>query len=755
MKKALLLLLLLAATGGHLLAQGKARLSPSTRRYLQHLKAQPAATTPRGYVYKKSAAGAVTISALIKVSDLAVAAQSLRAIGAMVGTKAGYVWTVRVPIEKVAAFTQCAGIAYIQLDEPLVHPRMDRARATTRVDSVHRGIGLPMVYSGKDVVVGIIDFGFDYNHPLFFDTLGTRYRVSKVWELNGTGTPPAGYGYGRELADTAAIKAATTDNDEQTHGTAVAGMAIGSGYGSAQNRIWRGMAYDAEAVLVGVRRDSIGDQWMQGGFTDFIDGVSYIFNHATAVAKPAVVNISWGSQSGPHDGTTLFNEACDALSGPGRIIVMSAGNEGREHIHMSKTFTPADTMLRTFLTFAPAHYQRTWVDAWGDTGKVWCADVELYRNGVATSTTASYCLDDNIHSTYLIGTGGDTCYLEFINSTAEFNDKPRSTITVFNKTTDTVRVTLHGTDGSLDVWNEYYYYGYDYGFQSSFSKLGVADAREGDSMMCVSDMGSAQSVLMVGAYVTRANWTDINGNGWAYNASYAPVNKLASFSSRGPLADGRIKPDITAPGLTVATAISSYDTAYTETGSNSDFVRSAWTHPVTARKYYYAEFSGTSAASPAAAGIVALMLQMKPTLTPADCKSVLFQTAIQDVHTGALGTTGNNSWGHGKINAYGAMKMLAQQLGGVAYHSGQTKLDCVLFPNPASGAFVLHYTGSKAAELNVEVYNAVGALVQQRLWTVEAGLNAMTVPAMGLPAGNYLVRVNGRDGAVSIKTAVR
>lgn len=754
MKKALLFLLLLATAGTEAFAQ--ARLSPSTRRYLQSVKGQPREATPKGYVYRRGAAGEVTVSALIKVSDPVVAGQSLRAISVKVGTKAGLIWTVRVPVEKVQAFTQCAGILYIQLDEPLVQPKLDRARTTTRVDSVHRGLGLPMPYSGKDVVVGIIDFGFDYNHPLFYDTLGSRYRVQKVWELNGTGTPPAGYGYGRELADTASIKTATTDNDEQTHGTAVAGMAIGSGYGSSNNRLWRGMAYESEAVLVGVRRDSIGEQWMQGGFTDFADGISYIFNHATAVGKPAVVNISWGSQSGPHDGTTLFNEACDALSGPGRIIVMSAGNEGREHIHMGKTFTTSDTMLRTFLTFSPSHYQRTWVDAWGDTGKVWCADATLYRNGAPVSTTASYCLDDSIHSTYLIGTSGDTCYLEFINSLAEFNDKPRSTITVFNKTTDTVRITLRSTDGSLNVWNEYYYYGYDYGYQSSFSKLGVADAREGDSMMCVSDMGAAQSVLLVGAYVTRANWTDINNNGWAYNALYAPLNKLASFSSRGPMADGRIKPDITAPGLTVATAVSSYDTAYTVTGSNSFFVRSAWTHPVTARKYHYAEFSGTSAASPAAAGIVALMLQMKPTLTPAECKAVLFQTAIQDTHTGALGTAGNNDWGHGKINAYGAMKLLAQQLGGIATYTGGGKpLDCTLFPNPGDGAFVLHYTGTQAGELSVEVYNAVGTPVMQRGWTVAAGLNALSVEARGLAGGTYLVRVSGREGAASIKMAVK
>ncbi len=731
-------------------AQGSAKLSPATRRFLQE---RQASAEPQGYVYKKT--GATTyLSAMIRVSDSAQAIQGIEAAGGVIGTKAGRVWTVRVPVDAVSRFTSVKGIDYIQLDEPLVFPRMDRARKQTRVDSVHGGYELPMPYTGKNVLVGIIDFGFDYNNPLFYDSTGSRFRLRKVWELGGTGTPPAGYTYGREYADTFAIKAATTDNAKQTHGTAVAGMAIGSGYGSNNAYIWRGMAYDAEAILACVRRDSIGQQWMQGGFSDFADAVAYIFNYANSVGKPCVINISWGSQSGPHDGTTLFNEACDNLSGPGRIIVMSAGNEGTEHIHMSKTFSGTDSMLSSFVTFAPSNYQRTWLDAWGDTAKTWCADAQLYRNGAPVSGKFSSCLDNGIHNGYLIGTNGDTCYLEYINSTSEFNDKPRMTLSMFNKTTDTLRVTYHATSGSMDVWNEYYYYGYDYRFQSSFSKLGVSDAVEGDSTMCVSDMGAAKSVMLVGAYVSRNSWTDVNGGNWGYNANYAPLYGLASFSSRGPLADGRIKPDITAPGLTIATAFSSYDTAYTPTGSSSQFVRRMFTHPLTGRQYPFAEFSGTSAAGPAASGIVALMLQLKPNLTPAECKSVIFQTALTDQWTGSIPAGGNNNWGHGKINAFGAMKMLAQQVG-VPSFTGARKLDCTLFPNPSNGDMSLHFTGTQPESLRLEILNAAGALIQQRTWSVNAGDNTLPLSTKGYAPGNYIVRVSGRNGAVSIKTTVQ
>ncbi len=749
MKQARYLTLFLIALSASLHAQESAPLlSPATRLFLAH-GSRP---LPDGYVYKDGSGGEPLMSALVQVNDAAKAERSLTALGAAIGTRAGAVWTLQVPVAAVGSLAKAAGIRYIQLDEPLAAPRLGIARKATRVDSVHGGYGLPMAYSGKGVVVGIIDFGFDYGNPLFYDTLGAKYRVRKVWELGGAGTPPAPYTYGRELRDTTSIQSATTDNAKQTHGTAVAGMALGSGVGSTNNRIWRGMAYDAEAVLVGVRRDSIANQWRQSGFADFIDGVAYIFKYAQSIGKPAVINISWGSQSGPHDGTTLFNQACDALSGPGKIIVMSAGNEGTEHIHMGKTFSAVDSQLATFLTFSPAKYQRTWVDAWGDTGKTWCVDVRLMSNGLSTSSTASFCLDNSVHSVNLSGTGGAQCSVDFIYSTSEFNGKPRSTISVFNKTTDTVRISFRAKSGKLNVWNEYYYYGYDSGYQSSFAKLGYPDATEGDTMMCVSDMGAAQSVLLVGASVTRASWTDINGNPWGYNSNYAPVNGLAAFSSRGPMADGRIKPDICAPGLTVTTPMSSYDAAYTPTGASSAYVRTKATFK--GRDYYFGEFSGTSAASPAAAGIVALMLQAKPSLTPAECKSVIFQTAIQDNYTGALPPSGNNAWGHGKINAYGAVKALVAQLGMPKY-SGSRKLDCTLFPNPAEGAFTLHFEGDRSETLSVEIYNAIGSLVRQQTWTVKSGLNVLPVSAAGLPAGHYVVRVAGLDGAVSMKAILQ
>lgn len=729
---------------------GSPKLSPLTRVLLKNIgDGQLRATDkPAGNIYREIN-GKTYLTGMIKVADQQAASVAFTDLGVLVNTKAGDIWTVQVPYDKISLFVKAPGVSYIQLDEPL-RPSLQMARKTTRVDSVHMGAGLPGPVTGKDVVVGVIDFGFDYNHPSFYDTLGVTYRVKKVWELNTTGTPPAGYTYGHELTGTASIVAQGTDNTIQTHGTGVAGISSGSGYGTLNGKL-RGVAYDADMIFVGVRRDSIGDQWRQSSFSDFADGVSYIFNYANSVGKPAVTNISWGSQSGPHDGTSLFSQACDNLSGPGKIIVMSAGNEGQERIHIRKTFSASDTTLSTFVTFSSDTLKRTWIDIWGDTAKTFCAQVTLYRNGIAGNTTGYICIDDQLHSTYLMGENGiDTCYVDFITSSSEFNDKPRLTIDLYNKAVDSIHVSVKASDSYVDMWNEYYYYGYKYGYSSAFESLNVPGAVNGNTASTVSDMGSAKSVLLIGAYASKVDFTDINNNDWTYS-SYVAAGNLVPFSSRGPMADGRIKPDITAPGLTIATAISSFDTRYTPTGLNSTQVVSSTNFG--GDTYYYAEFSGTSASSPMAAGIVALMLQVNPNLTPAQVHDIVAQTALKDVFTGVIPTAGNNNWGHGKINALAAIKAALQANN--VYDIQGRKLDCALFPNPATGTFSMFYTGEKAESLNVEVFDLTGRVLLSESWNVDRGDNVRTFSLSGFAPGIYTVKVRSAEGSTGMKLQVR
>lgn len=699
--------------------------------------------------------GKAYLPAMMKITDAGQAENSLRHLGAKIGTRAGKVWTAQLPLTNISELTSLQGISYLELGEP-AKPAMKNARKAARVDSVHSGINLPMPYFGDGVIVGVIDFGFDYAHPTFYDTTYTNYRVKKVWELNGSGTPPAGYSFGHELTTEADILAHGTDNPEQMHGTGVAGIAAGSGFAGTPEaaKKFRGVAPASEMIFAGVRRDTIGEQWLQGTFPDFVDAIHYIFTQADAAGKPCVINISWGSQSGPHDGSSLFNEATDAMCGPGRLIVMSAGNEGQEKIHLSKNFTATDTTLNTFLTFdsyGDTVYQRTWLDAWGDSSTTLCASVSLWHNGNKIDSTMVHCIDDDVTGDFLIGSDGDTCHLSFITTTAAYNGRPRMTIDVLNQTIDSVGISYSSTAGKWHIWNEYYFFGYKYGYSSDFSSLGKSWAVNGNTDITVSDMGSGDSILLVGAFITKANWTDVNGN-----PLYIPgagVGKLADFSSRGPMADGRIKPDIAAPGMMLSTASSRFDTSRSITGSKSVYVDSFYVSPAN-DTFYYAEFNGTSAASPVAAGIVALMLQVKPDLSVAEMKDVLFQNAIRDVFTGAIPPEGKNDWGHGKINAYGAIRQLVASLG-IYEYTGSRPLNCVLYPNPNNGQFMLDYNGVQSEQLNVSVLDMTGRQLMNFDWQVTAGINQKNISLNQLPAGTYGLRVKSGDAATLIKFIIR
>ena len=727
--------------------KGAAKLSPRTQVYLKTIKAADNKQQIQSdYVYKKTSTG-IYLSALIKVNK-DISSSDLEALGVHVGTRAGKVWTTIVPLANVEAFTQIKGIDYIELDER-VCMHLDSARRTTRADSVQKGIGLPHAYTGKGVVVGVVDVGFDFSHPTFYDTSGTHYRVKRIWEEKKVGTPPAGFAYGNEITDTLAIVSEGTDNQVNTHGMHVAGIAAGSGYGSSDssNSIYRGMAFESDVVLVGIMPDS--SQWQNTGMSDFIDGINYVFTYAASVGKPAVVNLSWGTPIGPHDGLSLFSEACDALTGPGRIFVCAAGNEGDVNLHLQKAFTPTDTVVNTFVTFdANLSVKKTWVDIWGDTAKNFCLQVGLFHNNVVDST-GYICLDNSLHYFKLIGSNHDTCYVNIVTSTSEFNGKPRIFVTLYSRVTDGVFLSLKGSDGHVDMWNGYVSLGE--GYAGPFSANGQSWAVNGDPAYTTSDIVATKSTISAGAYSAKISYKSISGGVFNF-LGYTSLGQLVPFSSRGPAADGRVKPDITAPGLCMVSSFSSFEQTYRPLGGNFSNVVSSFTDPNSGNVYYYGQLSGTSMATPCTSGIIALMLEANPNLSPAQVRNILWQTAILDTFTGVLPQQGLNTWGHGKINAYGAV-IAAALTTGVGTIPGGT-IDCKLYPNPNNGRFTLSYTDEKSEVLTIAVYDINGKEIYNSNWSVNSGSNHKDLDLSKCSKGVYLVKVSSEQGQSMIKVAV-
>lgn len=115
--------------------------------------------------------------------------------------------------------------------------------------------------------------------------------------------------------------------------------------------------------------------------------------------------------------------------------------------------------------------------------------------------------------------------------------------------------------------------------------------------------GAARGVLTVGALVDPGGARqNLRGDGEDRRVSETYGFHLANFSGRGPTADGRVKPDVTAPGVAIRAAAAGAPRAYVER-------------------------SGTSMAAPFVAGAAALVIAADPALSPDEVRDILFDTA--------------------------------------------------------------------------------------------------------------------------------
>ncbi|HDS28865.1 MAG TPA: hypothetical protein ENN96_00105, partial [Candidatus Acetothermia bacterium] len=209
----------------------------------------------------------------------------------------------------------------------------------------HLDVSVPLIYSaaagggssrltGDGVLVGAVDTGIDYTHLDFrFDSTGDgEEESSRILGILDQTRGLFGVEYTRadiesDLAfghgpDAGIVRQKDTDG----HGTHVMGIAAGDGTSSASGFI--GMAPEAWIAMVKSTYYT----------ADILAGVRYLFDLAAREGLPAVVNLSLGGHDGPHDGTSLFEQGLTELaSGPGRIVVVSAGNEGDLPIHVSGT----------------------------------------------------------------------------------------------------------------------------------------------------------------------------------------------------------------------------------------------------------------------------------------------------------------------------------------------------------------------------------------------------------------------------------
>ncbi len=180
---------------------------------------------------------------------------------------------------------------------------------------------------GNGVIVGIIDSGIDYKHKDFRNNDGST-RIKSIWDLSIDGAPPKGSKKGTVYKEEDINKALNGEieinhNDFIGHGTAVAGICVGNG--NSSNGDYAGIASEADIVIVKVN-ERVFDNFAKN--TDIMRAIKYIIEVAIERNQPVVINISFGTNDGSHDGNSLFevyiDEMCDTYK---NNIVIATGKE--------------------------------------------------------------------------------------------------------------------------------------------------------------------------------------------------------------------------------------------------------------------------------------------------------------------------------------------------------------------------------------------------------------------------------------------
>ena len=672
-----------------------------------------------------------------KVQALVLADCSLQHLGSdqlHINGQYGDIYSIEGNINALQTLAQNPCVKWIELSTKLnaTQIKNDIERVSTSVDKVQNGLanGLPINYSGKGVVVGIVDVGFQCNNPSFYSADGKTYRVSKYWQQSNTNGPkPAGFSYGTEFTDSASIS--KTNDMDGSHATHVAAIAAGSGL-STPNLQYRGMAPEAELVFVSIKYSN--DTLAGSALGDYIvanptilDAYKYIFDYAQSVGKPAVINLSWGMHTGPHDGNSLFDKATETLVGQGKVLVGANGNEGDNLMHWSHQFNQ-DT-VSTILIENNRQWQSTesvYVDFWGNANSNFSVQLKLIDSSQQTvaSTPFVNAQQGSQGFKYTLADGSIfkvnfACVGSYPN-----NSKPNITVMADHQNTRKyiMVASINADATTVHAWNSGASKSWTSGsFRNKVGKWnyssqfisGNTDYTAGENG------GSSKAVISVGAMAARSAYRNIK-NIWVNDSGYVTPGNITKFSSKGPTVDGRVKPNITAPGYDVPSAI-----------NNKQFA--GWMADKTLLKtvfqndtQYWVAFNGTSMAAPHVTGIVALLLQANPKLSANQVKDILESTATVDQNTG---TVPNMQYGYGKVNAFAAVQK-ALQYAGINQSISNSHLS--LYPNPSQTWINFNNT----SDCHIALYNANGALCLSSNASANAQLNIEE-----LAQGLYMVQV--------------
>lgn len=587
------------------------------------------------------------------------AAEVLRHYGCKELARVGDISIAAIPLSSLGALSCGRQVKRIETGRRC-SIQMDTTRLVVNAEKVYTGEGLSQSYTGHGVVVGVQDIGFDLTHPNFYSADMRQYRIKALWDQLSRDTIGSTLYVGRDYVGREALLKLRhpIDGETQTHGTHTAGIAAGSGAeGNGDISPYRGMACDADLVLVDNAADnaSLIDPKDYYKFTYATDalGFKYIFDYAERMHQPCVINFSEGSSQDFHGYDQLYYELLAKLIGPGRIIVSSAGNDGARNSYIHKNI--GKERAGAFIMGNEKRFSCTAKSKQAFTFRVSVYDNVASPQIVDISTVNVCNAQDSLLTDSLLVGGkkyiwrvlaypnsydtSETAYDFQISSPSKLGDSPQ------------VSLQVMGRDADIELYRMS-------GYMFPHSLDPVLDA--GDCRYTIFSPSSSPDVICVGSTSYRTQFVNYLGEKKVYDSGQKGIR--SSFSAMGPTLDGRIKPDVMAPGQNI---ISSYSTFFINNPKNVNAsVKSDVRHfEYNGRTYAWNANAGTSMSAPVVTGAIALWLQADPTLTPADCLEIFSKTCT---HYDMSLSYPNNLYGYGQIDvAAGLREVLRRKALGI------------------------------------------------------------------------------------------
>lgn len=587
------------------------------------------------------------------------AAEVLRQYGCKELARVGDISIAAIPLSKLGALSCGRQVKRIETGRRC-SIQMDTTRLVVNAEKVYTGEGLSQSYTGRGVVVGVQDIGFDLTHPNFYSADMSQYRIKALWDQLSRDTIGSTLYVGRDYVGRDALLELEhpIDGETQTHGTHTAGIAAGSGAeGDGVVSPYRGMACGADLVLVDNAADnaSLIDPKDYYKFTYATDalGFKYIFDYAERMHQPCVINFSEGSSQDFHGYDQLYYELLAKLIGPGRIIVSSAGNDGARNSYIHKNI--GKERAGAFIMGNEKRFSCT-----AKSKQTFTFRISVYDNvaspQIVDISTVNVCNAQDSLLTDSLLVGGkkykwrvlaypnsydtrETAYDFQISSPSKLGDSPQ------------VSLQVMGRDADIELYRMS-------GYMFPHSLDPVLDA--GDCRYTIFSPSSSPDVICVGSTSYRTQFVNYLGEKKVYDSGQKGIR--SSFSAMGPTLDGRIKPDVMAPGQNI---ISSYSTFFINNPKNVNAsVKSDVRHfEYNGRTYAWNANAGTSMSAPVVTGAIALWLQADPTLTPTDCLEIFAKTCS---HYDTSLSYPNNLYGYGQIDvAAGLREVLRRKALGI------------------------------------------------------------------------------------------